>query len=96
MSALPRQTKEKEGLIPMAIKTTMDKFNDRYELAKAHAMAGEIEGGQTTVEYVIVVAIVLGLAAMLIAFRQELGNMVNNAANYRSRLFMKSSTNGSF
>lgn len=80
----------------MAIKTTMDKFNDRYELAKAHAMAGEIEGGQTTVEYVIVVAIVLGLAVMLIAFRDELGRMVGSASTYMSKLFMKISNNGAF
>ncbi len=73
-----------------------EKFADAYELAKAHAMAGEIEGGQTTVEYVIVVAIVLGIAAMLIRFRTELGNMITNATNHMSRLFASISNNGAF
>ncbi len=76
--------------------TIKEKFADRIELAKAHAMAGEIEGGQTTVEYVIVVAIVLGVAAMLINFRGELGKMIDNATNYMAKLFLKISNNGTF
>lgn len=35
---------------PTEQKTAKEKFADAYELAKAHAMAGEIEGGQASIE----------------------------------------------
>ena len=54
---------------------------------ESQIMSGEIYGGQTTVEYAIVVAIVLGVAALLIAFRDQIGNMITNATSGLSNLF---------
>ena len=59
---------------------------------KSKFMYGEIYGGQTTVEYAIVVAIVLGVAALLIAFRDQIGTMINNATNSLSKLFTNLTT----
>lgn len=59
---------------------------------KSQFMYGEIYGGQTTVEYAIVVAIVLGVAALLIAFRDQIGTMINNATNSLCKLFTNLTT----
>ena len=60
---------------------------------KSQSMAGELAGGQTTVEYVIVVAIVLGLAALLFAFREQIGNAIKDATNKIGDTFNSISTN---
>lgn len=54
---------------------------------EAQMLCGEIAGGQTTVEYVVVVAIVLGLAVALIAFRNELRGAIGSATNQVKNLF---------
>lgn len=54
---------------------------------EAQMLSGEIAGGQTTVEYVVVVAIVLGLAVALIAFRNELRDAIGSATNQVKNLF---------
>jgi Flp pilus assembly pilin Flp len=60
---------------------------------ESQIMSGEIYGGQTTVEYAIVVAIVLGVAALLIAFRNQIGNMISNATTKLNELFSGLSNN---
>ena len=59
---------------------------------ESQIMSGEMYGGQTTVEYAIVVAIVLGVAALLVAFRDQIGNMISNATAGLKSLFNNLST----
>lgn len=60
---------------------------------EAQMLAGEMAGGQTTTEYVIVVAIVLGLAAALFLFRNQLGQGIKDAGNSVKNLFTNLSSN---
>lgn len=60
---------------------------------ESQIMSGEMYGGQTTVEYAIVVAIVLGVAALLVAFRDQIGTMISNATTRLGNLFASLTNN---
>lgn len=60
---------------------------------EAMMLSGELAGGQTTTEYVIVVAIVLGLTVALLLFRNQLANAIKDCSNSVTNLFKNLSAN---
>ena len=59
---------------------------------EAMMLSGELAGGQTTTEYVIVVAIVLGLTVALVLFRDQLRDAIKDCSNSVKKLFTNLST----
>lgn len=61
--------------------------------ALCDAMASkEYADGAVTVEYVIIIMFVVGLGAMLFAFRQSLSNFINDASKNVNNLVTKLSS----
>ena len=49
--------------------------------------SGETLGGQTTIEYVVVIGVVVGLSALLVVFRDAIGTALTNAGTGITNLF---------
>ena len=54
---------------------------------EAMALAGEQEGGADVVEYVVTLGIAIGLGAILVAFRDKIGDVIEDAGTKMTTLF---------
>lgn len=57
------------------------------EKIKALAWAGEQNGGADVVEYVVTLGIAIGLGAILVAFRDKIGDTITSAGEKMSAMF---------